>query len=203
MRKTLVFALLLTLGLSSAALAGIPDPSRSGCEVVGMGSSCHFRFTAAASLDTMTLKVTLRDAFFSPVASCSTSATVVNSGGAPFFCMCCPNPKTGTTDAGGVVNFYWEQIAGYGNVDIEVTAHCTGNIAICTETITYTNAGDLNGSCETSNTSTNIIDLGIWATAITPYQQYGDYNCDLTVNIIDLGIWATGLGNFCGSAACK
>ena len=50
MRKTLVLAVLLTFVFGSAAIAGIPDPSRSGCEASGTGSNtCHYAFSVDAT----------------------------------------------------------------------------------------------------------------------------------------------------------
>ena len=193
MRKSLVLATLVVLACSAAAFAGVPDPSRSGAAVVGNPLACQFRFRADGNLDKLTLKVTLRDAFDAPVASCS---TYCNLGGATLAAgNCGGNRKGGLTTAGGVVNFIYRCIGGRGNVNLLVTAVCSGNIGIASRTISFTNP-DLNGSNEASN-STNVTDLGIWAGGISPYNVRSDFNCDGLVNVTDLGLWAGGLNKGC------
>ena len=103
---------------------------------------------------------------------------------------------TGFTNAGGVVNFTWNCIGGSGNLDVNVTAHCTGNIGICTENIEFTST-DLDGTCEPTN-STGVVDLGAWAAGLPPgYSVYSDYDCNGNVGVVDLGFWASGLNKGC------
>lgn len=203
MRKTLVLAVLLTFVCGSAAIAGIPDPSRSGCRASGTGTAtCHYAFSVDGSTgDCLTLDVTLRDAFDSPVASCSTSATLTANAGTSFLCACEGLRLDGFTNGSGVIQFVWCCVGGYGNLDVNVTAHCTGNIAICSENIEFTST-DLNGSCEAAYPpgSTGVVDLGAWASGLPPsYNVYSDYNCDGTVGVVDLGFWASGLLKGCNN----
>ncbi len=79
MFRSLILTTVLILVCSAAAFAGVPDPTRSGCEIVAP-PLCQFRFNASGGLDTMTLLVTLRDAFDVPVAGCTTTAQVGNAG---------------------------------------------------------------------------------------------------------------------------
>jgi len=198
MRKSLVLAILVVLCSSLTAFAGVPDPSRSGVEVKGNGVPCQFRFRADGGLDCLSVCITLRDAFDDIVPNCSTSVTLVNSGGALAFCNCCPNSQGGTTAVDGtLVLGPWCCIGGRGSLDVCVTAHCQGNIAIGCTAVDFT-APDLDGDC----LDTDVIDLGIWAGGISPYAQASDYNCDGTVSVIDLGIWAGGLGLSCANCTC-
>lgn len=200
MRKSLVLATLFVVMCSAAAFAGVPDPSRSACSVSAAPTGCQYRFNAAGGLDTLTLTVTLRDAFDSPVANCSTTVTLDNASAV--VCNCCPDQLTGSTNANGIVTFNINQLGGRGSVDLNVTANCTGNIAICSNTINFTTP-DLNASCD-AGVSTNVIDLGVFANCLppSPYCQESDFSCDGTVNVVDLGLLASGLTAGCGSAAC-
>ena len=204
MRKSLVIGSLLVLAFSAAAMAGIPAPDRSGFALSGKSvgaNPCHFVFIADGTGDTMTMNVTLRDAFDTPVVSCTTSATIVfnDDGGDPTdsICLCGSTlALVGVTDANGIVAFSWDRFGGYGNIDVNVTAHCTGDIAIGTENRDFTSP-DLDGSCEASN-STGVIDLGVWAGGLSANFPASDYDCTGGINtVIDLGVWAGGLGKGC------
>ena len=203
MRKALVFATLLSLICSSASLAGIPDPSRSGIGLSSPSSACQYKFRSDGLLDRLTLKVTLRDAFDAPVGSCGVKVQLLQ-GAALSFDVCDPcNPQTGTTAANGVVNLVFRKIGGRGTATAAVTASCTGNIAIGTRNFTFTSP-DLNGSGESCPTSSvNVVDLGAWAAGLPPaYNQFSDYNCSGSpVDVVDLGVYAGGLGKCC-SAVC-
>ena len=203
MRKSLVLATLLVLCCSAASLAGVPDPARSGCELKGLVVPCQYRFRCDGGLDCMTLCVTLRDAFDAPVDSCSTSAAIVTSDA---ICSPCGLTKGGTTDAAGVILFEWCRIGGRGSAEIRVTAHCVGEIEICTNAFDYTSP-DLDASCDPCPGppfTANILDLGLWSGCLPPgpYCQASDYNCDGTVNILDLGVFAGGLTVCCDAADC-
>ena len=195
MRKSLVLATLVVLALSAtSALAGVPDPTRSGCAVTGNPLPCQFRFRADGNLDKLTLKCTVRDAFDAPVANCS---TYCNLGGATLIAaQCGGNRKGGLTSAAGVVNFIYRCIGGRGQVNLLVTAVCSGNVGICSRTISFTNP-DLDASNQNSGSSVNVTDLGIWAGGLSSYAQASDFDCSGAVNVTDLGIWAGGLNKNC------
>jgi opacity protein-like surface antigen len=78
MRKSLVLATLIVFACSAAAFAAVPDPTRSGCQDYGKSAACQYKFRSNGTLDKLTLKVTLRDTFDAPVASCSTYCNLVN-----------------------------------------------------------------------------------------------------------------------------
>ena len=199
MRKSLVLATLVVLVCSAVSFAGVPDPTRSGCQVAGQALPCQFRFNNAGGLDKLTLKVTLRDAFDTPVANCSTYCNLGNA--TPFQAKSCGGDrKGGVTNAGGVVNFIYRCIGGRGNVDLLVTAKCTAPIGICSSTIRFTNP-DLNASRDTDNGATTVVDLGLWAGCLppSPYCTASDFDCNGTVNVVDLGLWASGLGRTCAN----
>lgn len=199
MRNSLVLATLVVLCCSMTAGAAVPDPSRSGVGIPAGPVPCQFRFRADGGLDQLNVRVTLRDAFDTVVPNCSTSVTLKTKVGTLAYCNCCPSRKGGTTAIDGtLVLGPWRCIGGRGLLDVCVTAHCQGNIAIgCTE-IKFT-APDLDADC----LDTDVIDLGIWAGGLGTYKRESDYNCDLTVNVIDLGVWAGGLGKTCAQCpAC-
>lgn len=201
MRKGLVFATLLSLICSSASFAGIPDPTRSGIGLNAPGAACQYRFRVDGLLDRLTVKVTVRDAFDVPVASCNVKGTLQSSGASTIaFCACSPcNPQTAATNASGVVNLVFRKIGGRGNLTCTITAQCTGNIGLGTRTFDFTSP-DLNGSCQANPTSsTDVIDLGIWAGGLPPaYNVRSDFNCSGSpVDVVDLGVFAGGLGKGC------
>jgi hypothetical protein len=200
MRKSLVLATLIVFACSAAAFAAVPDPTRSGCQDYGKSAACQYKFRNNGTLDKLTLKVTLRDTFDAPVASCSTYCNLVNPSIANNGKQCGGNRKGGLTNAGGVVNFIYRCIGGRGTVDLRVTAVCAGNIGICSRTISYTST-DLNASRDSDNGATTISDLGLWSGCLppSPYCTTSDYDCNGTVNISDLGIFAGGLGVLCTS----
>jgi hypothetical protein len=186
MRKSLVIATLLVLCTGLTAFAGVPDPSRSGCELKGYQAvpNCQFRFRHDAGLDTLSVAITLRDAFDDVVPNCSTSVTLVPNAGTVAYCNCCPDQIGGVTNAAGIITLGgWACIGGRGTLDVCVTAHCQGNIAIGCKEINFTGP-DMDGDC----LDTDVIDLGLWAGGISPYGLASDYNCDGTVSVIDLGI---------------
>jgi hypothetical protein len=196
MRKSLVLATLLVLVCSAVVFAGVPDPSKSGCGLSVQPLACQWRFRNDGNLDKLTLKVTLRDVFDNPVASCS---TYCNLGGASLIAKSCGGDrKGGFTTAGGVVNFVYRCIGGRGSVQLRVTAVCSGNIGICSQTINFTNP-DLSGSRDSDNGATNVVDLGIWAGGISPYAVASDFDCNGAVNVIDLGVFAGGLTVNCSN----
>jgi hypothetical protein len=201
MRKSLVLASLLVLVCSAAAFAGVPAPDRSSCAISGSQlNPCQWRFRAQGDADQLTLCITLNDAFDTPVASCSTSATLTGSP----VCDCEGLVRTGFTDAGGVVCFAYHCIGGRGTATINVTAHCVGDIGICSPSFEFTSP-DLNGSCNNtpgpgSGGNVDVVDIGIWAGGLPPaYLQASDYNCDGTVNVSDLGFLAGGLTTSCSN----
>ncbi|GJM45138.1 MAG: hypothetical protein DHS20C21_19800 [Gemmatimonadota bacterium] len=197
MRKSLVLASLFVLVCGGEVLAGVPDPLRSGTGLSTPAAGCQYRFRANGGLDTMTLCVTLRDGFTAPVAACSTSATI----GSPSIIVgdCGGLTQTGFTDGAGVVYFYYQCVSGRGDATIDVVAHCSGDIAIGSQTFTFTNS-DMNASNE-AGASTDVVDLGIWAGCYTPspYCVASDFNCASGVDVVDLGLWAGGLGIGCSS----
>jgi hypothetical protein len=197
MRKYLITVLALLMCTSAAVQAGIPDPTRSGCELKGQNVPCQYRFRHDGGIDRMTLCVTLRDIFDVPVAAESTTATLVDTDNGSL-CTCCPNPQSGFTDAGGVVIFEFKKLGGRGSGEVRVTSRTTGNIAICQAPFDFTST-DLDGDC----LDTDVVDLGLFANCLPPgpYCRTSDYNCDATVDVIDLGLWAGGLGLDCSSGA--
>jgi hypothetical protein len=205
MRKSLVIASLLVLACSAAALAGVPDPSRSTSSMSTPGiGPCHYVLNAPGNQDAMTVRVTLRDAFDTPVASCATDATLefVDDGGDPNDSVCACGDGlvvSGSTDANGIVNLTWTSLGGYGVINIHITARCQGNIAINSFNGLKFTSPDLDGSCEASpSSSTGVIDLGIFASGLPPnYFEPADYDCTGNVGVIDLGVFASGLGNGC------
>jgi hypothetical protein len=175
------------------------DPAlRSSFVYSASSASCQHRFHAAGALDEMSVLITLRDCFDVPVPACSVDVTLTPNAGTLAFCACGGAVFGAMTDADGVAEITFSSLGGRGTLELAITSRCFGSIALDTEEIQFTTP-DLSGSCESAPASaTTVVDLGIWATGIFPYQQESDFDCDGTIGIIDLGIWASGLGVGCG-----
>ena len=105
----------------------------------------------------MAVAITLRDAFDAPVPDCSTSVTLVwvDDPGSSFDSLCeCSEPLTkwGVSDVGGHADVSWSRLGGHGSLDVNVTIHCFGDIAVGTEQVRFTSS-DMNGSCDPSPAS--------------------------------------------------
>ncbi len=213
MRYEFLAGALVLLSVGPAAEAGVRAPDASGCfpgespcpsrcsfGVSGQGAACQFRFRADGGLDVLTLSITLRDAFDNPVPDCSTSVTIQPGPGTLALCGCGPLQQSGFSAADGTMQAVFSQLGGRGTLSVSVTAHCSGDIPLFQDEIPFTSL-DLDASCETATSATNVVDLGIWAGCLppSPYCEASDYNCDGTVNVVDLGVWAGGLGVPCGS----
>ena len=204
MRAIWTIPLLVPLALAASAKADLPDPMRSSFGVSGQSlGPCHFVFNADGGLDAMAVAVTLRDAFDSPVANCSTSVTLDfdDDPGSTWDSVCaCTEPlrKWALSDAGGLADLSWSRLGGHGSLDVRVTIHCAGDIAVGEETFDFTSP-DLNGSCEPSPAiSTTVFDLGMWAAGMAVPWPFADYDCSGGPNtVVDLGVWASGLTGGC------
>ena len=192
-------SIVLLLASTAPARAGIPPFFRVSCEISGSQENpCQWRFRATGDADEMFLDVTLRDAFDTPIASCSLSVTVSGDN----VCDCRGSLRqTAFTDAAGAVRYRWACLGGYGDATMSVTAHCAGDIGLCDRDFTFTSP-DLSATCNdvagpSTGGNVDVIDLGIWAGGLLPYQMASDFNCDGTVNVIDLGFLATGLSSSC------
>jgi hypothetical protein len=162
-----------------------------------MGQSCQFFFRANGSADALTARITLRDAFDVPVVGCSLSVTVISTPLTLALCSCGPSRLTDVSDGVGAAEVVFPAIGGRGELGLEVSVHCSGNIGFWSERYDFTST-DLNGSCEAMG-STNVFDLGEWASGLPPgYSQWSDFNCDGQVNVFDLGDFAGGLNASCG-----
>jgi len=201
---------LLVLVLSSPALSGAPAPSlricgvgfpdeaRIGFGISAPGATCQHRFRADGGLDVLTLSVTLRDPFDTPVDSAGVEVHLVPTAATVSFCSCEGLVSSGVTNAQGVVDVQFSALGGYGSIDLALTASAPchpGDPPLRTGfgrwTIDFTSP-DLDASCDGAR-STSVFDLGIWAQGLTTYRKPSDYNCDGLVNVFDLGTWAFGL----------
>jgi hypothetical protein len=181
--------------------AGVCDPTRSVGRVSAAPVGCQFRFHQAGALDAMTLAVTLRDAFDTPVP-CSTWVDIVDAS--PAFCVVDPtqlstNTLTGTgwTTPQGEALYVFDRLGGRGTLTLQLSAAgCChqpgfGAVFVLEETVQFTSP-DLNGSCDPV---VDVLDLGLWASCLSPspYCRTSDFNCDSEVGVLDLALWASGL----------
>jgi len=220
MKRLPFFALLGALSVSAAApaRAGLPPGHRSSCGLSAPSTACHYRFRADGGLDVLTVAVTLRDVFDAPVPGCEASVTVnllgpIPGGGdcgyiaAPgaALCSCCPLSQTAVSGLDGTFDVTFARLGGRGSAEVCVTAQCFGAdpLEVCREELDFTSP-DLDGTCETSGTSTSIIDFGIWAGCYGAGIECNasDYNCDCEVGVLDVAIYAGGLLLNCGGALC-
>lgn len=176
---------------------GIPcDPIlRSSFELSPAPVGCQYRFGAGGDLDELTVIVTVRDCFDTPIAGCGIQATLVPNAGTVEFCACEPTVQVVPTNADGAVQFRYSRIGGRGSLSVALTAVCSGQIPLETLDLDFTSP-DLSGSCE-PGASTTIIDLAYWSAGLSAYQVESDLNCDGAIGILDLALWAKGLGIGC------
>lgn len=199
--RSLGLALLALVAAGGAAAprsasADVPDPGRSRIRWSDPRTVCGFFFTPAQTADYLTVFVTLRDAFDLAIPDCSTSVYVAPTAMTPAFCSCCPLPFGAVSDSMGVVGPFviGSSIGGRGDLDLAITAHCVGDIALASRTVQFTSP-DLAGAC----TPPDIFSLGIWAGGLPPgYDVSSDYTCDGFVDVYDLAFFASGLGLSCG-----
>lgn len=189
----------LVLLTATVALAGLPDPSRTVMGLSEPGTPCHYRFRMDGGFDRLTVSVTLRDQFDSPIPNCTTSVTLTQNAGTIALGTCCPNPRAGHSDPGGVIEFVFDQIGGRGSLDVVASVFCLGHFEVARESIDFTSP-DL----DASGGGLELLDLGLWISCYPPgpYCVWSDYNCDGVVNTLDLGLWAGGLGLACGQTPC-
>jgi len=195
-RLIVTAALVLMAGPS---LAAVTPPcglwERSRFELLPGNFDCQYRFDAAGSLDELTVLVTLRDCFDTPVEGCNVRATLSAGPGTAALCGCESLEQVQTSGPGGLVEFHFSRIGGWGTADVTLTYLCAGEIDLGTLEVPFTTP-DLNGSCE-PGASTNIVDLGIFANGLSAYFPAADFDCSGDINIVDLGIWASGLDAGC------
>ena len=117
---------LIALLFPSTIRAAVPEPSRSGC---------GFEYPSGLCQDPLTIHVTLRDAFDTPVDSCDVTVTfALNSGELE------PGQQTmatGTSDTNGLAAITFpDGIAGSGTFHWEVWAGCFGGVPLCSSPVT-------------------------------------------------------------------
>lgn len=199
----LAFVGLLVLQVPKA-LASDPDPANSTIRLSGAAYfGCQWVFGASCSIDTLFIHVEVRDAANNPVPS---ALVWVNTQARPGTIMHCNCLQTVTTGPMGRATLPACKLAGRGStVNVCVLARAPGGPPVilgCPQMPVPRDftSSDLDASCDASPaSSTTIVDLGIWASALPPgpYHMWADYNCDGLVGVADLGIWATGLGFGC------
>jgi hypothetical protein len=173
----------------------------------GASTACHYKFRTDGSGDVLTVDVTLRDPFDTPVTDCLTEVELVPDAGTLAFATCCPNPATGTSDASGAVQFRFDSLVGRGTIRVVTTMLCCGSIVVDERSIAFTST-DLNAGASSPVGVTNVFDLGILggslgtATPLTVPNVYVNYTCDGAVNVFDLAFFAGGLAIDCSDAAC-
>jgi hypothetical protein len=147
----------------------------------------------------MTVNVTLRTVFDTPVPNCSTSVTLEPNSATLALCACGPMWQAAKSDASGALQLVFERIGGRGSLDVCVTALCQGRQPMARVPIHFTSP-DLDGSCDSHPASAvGVIDLGVWASGLPPgYAEPSDYDCSGAVDVLDLAVWAGGLGLGCG-----
>jgi hypothetical protein len=191
----LVVAALGLVTAAGPAESGLPCflPERCGFGISPPAAGCQYRFDAAGGLDELSIAVTLRDCFDSPVAGCDISATLAPNAETDALCGCSPLRQMEVSDAAGTCEYSFSGLGGRGSLDITLTVHCIGDIEIFRQAIQFTTP-DLDGSCEPPPaSSTGVIDLGLWAWGLSDDLPHSDFDCSGDVGIVDLGIWASGL----------
>ena len=209
MSRSFIFLALGLLALSAAASswAGVPAPNgatrgipcdpflRSKWELVPGPAPCQYRFAANGALDELVVLLTLRDCFDTPVPDCAVQATLTPNAGTVAFCACEPETQIEVTNGVGAAEFRYGRLGGRGALSVALTLLCLGSTGFPSLELDFATP-DQNGSCEVGS-STNIIDLGIWAGGLSGYVQSSDLDCSGSVGVLDLALFAQGLGVGC------
>lgn len=207
----MVTLVLPLLALAAATAAPRDDPRESGpARDVGCGLdevcdfalgtpplSCQYRFRSDGGLDTLHVRVTLRDCFLDPIAGYPLEARLVPTSAASVLCTCAPDPA-GSTDADGFVDLAFRAVGGRGTARVVLRflgadgpfEHAPPGL-----TVDFTSP-DLDASCEASR-PVNVIDLAIWVSGMSAYRKASDFDCNGTVGVNDLGIWASAMRRGC------
>lgn len=176
-------------------------PPIYGCRTIVAVSppltGCQYRFNQMGNLDTLTLNVTVRDAFQAPLPGTEVMIELVPDDGSTVLCGCAGLVQTELADAAGAVRFDFARLGGHGQIRVDVSLRpqpADPWFLFCNSIRPLFTSPDLNASCDPGNVPVaTVVDLGLWAAGLPPgYEPTSDYNCDGTVNVIDLGLWATG-----------
>jgi hypothetical protein len=177
---------ILSLALVTVASAGIPSASTSTVVAVGEGTPACNPNTAvvcpASDLGWVKITVTVRNVYGDPLPG-----KIVNCYAIPVapdvFCFCPgEDPQSGTTDVNGVVDFYYTDFGGCGN--IQWGADCEG-VVFNPSNILYVASPDNDADCDV-----DLVDFGNFATAYLTGDPCSDYNCDGLVDLIDFGTFS-------------
>ena len=200
-RSLASLSLLALVSLAPAVVsAAIPDPTRTVIRLSDPQTVCHYRFSPATA-EVLTVWVTARDAFDTPVPDCP--ATVGLTSPDPSFADCC-GVQVATTNSVGAAQFTFRGIGGRGTLHVNVTLNCVGASWFDPIPVEFTST-NLNGSADGV---TNIFDAAIFAGALgtqfplVPADVYMNFDCDEDVDIIDASYLAGGLGLDCGAVTC-
>ena len=193
MRTLLISVLaILSLAVATVASAGIPSASTSTVVAVGEGTPTCNPNTAvvcpASDMGWVKITVTVRNIYGDPLPGKLVNCYAIPVTGT--FCFCPgEDPQSGTTDEFGVVDFYYHDFGGCG--DMQWGADCEG-VVFNPSNIIYIASPDNNGDCQV-----NLVDFGNFATAFLTTDPCSDYNCDGLVDLVDFGIFATHFLHIC------
>jgi hypothetical protein len=221
MSKWVTFGLVAaaSLGLAGVSSADVPSSLTSTvlCEchaTAGGGASgalplkCTITPSGTNPSEDVHVHVTVRNVVGAPLAGSTTTATSVGLAGAIFVWdngvsppEADEDPQTGLSDAGGNVNFTFDEggvnnapVAASPNLDFAVTASGPGpggpvTLAGCSPQLTVVSY-DLN-----ANGQVNSIDVGIFASDIGFANTRSDFNFSGgAVNSVDVGLFAAEIG---------
>jgi len=163
-------------------------------------NDCQYVFLPAPASERLAVDVTLRDAFDTPLADWTVTATLTPEAGS-VVCACESLQSEEVSGASGDARIEFGLLGGWGTLRLEIhaTHPLAGTYPIDWVSGLAFTSTDQDAACVASGRAANVVDLGIWAGGLppSPYRRASDLDCDGTVNIVDLGYLASGLAEGC------
>ena len=186
--RTLLISVLavLSLALVTVASAGIPSAGTSTVVAVGeLTPTCNPNTAVvcpASDMGRVKITVTVRNIYGDPLPGKLVNCYAIVVSGGPF-CFCPgEDPQSGTTDGSGVIDFYYHDFGGCG--ELQWGADCDG-VVFTPSNIIYIASPDNDGSCVVG-----LVDFGNFAGSYLTGDPCCDYDCSGLVDLIDFGTFA-------------
>jgi hypothetical protein len=200
-KEALIACAGLVLSISGIALAGVPCAGTTTVVATGnAGCAPGAAICPYGDFDIVTVTVTVRDCYGTPLAGQTVLVNAIPVGGP--FCYCpdgepAPNDYedskiVGPTNAAGVIAATFRKFGGCGYMDFYGTI---GTVTAGPSASIYIANADNNGDCVV-----NLVDFGNFASDYLTGDACHDYDCNGIVNLVDFGSFATHYRHDCDSA---
>jgi hypothetical protein len=172
------------LMISGMAFAGVPCAGTTSVVAYGDNVNCAPGAAVCPAGDygqLVTVDVTVRDCYGTPLAGETVTVTPVGATGS--FCFCDSSKVVGPTDALGETSATWNDFGGCGTLTFTATI---GTVTAGPSAAITIGSPDNNGDC-----AVNLVDFGNFASHFLTTTTCSDYNCDGIVDLVDFGNFAS------------